>query len=94
MGTTGFQKIKGATTIVLVVVIVVTTQGTAIVFVALFVHMQPGQRDGDFNSRFKINSKQCIHFIWDAKQGKNKLEYPTSMYSFDEEEGGINIEGV
>jgi hypothetical protein len=32
-------------------------------------------------------------FIWDTKQGKNKLEYPTSMYSFDEEEGGIDIEG-
>ncbi len=84
---------KGATTIVLDVVIVVTTQATATI-IALFVHMQSGYPDGDFNSRFKANSKQCIHFISDAKQGKNKLEYPTSMYSFDEEEGGINIEGV
>jgi hypothetical protein len=39
-GTTRFQKVKGATTIVLDVVVVVTTQAIATI-VALFVHMQP-----------------------------------------------------
>jgi hypothetical protein len=39
--TTGFHKVKGATTIVLDVVIVVTTQATTTI-VGLFVHMQLG----------------------------------------------------